>query len=120
MRDRGVTCATTRSIFLFVAYPHQGQRLRVADFSFIAMANTTDIRAIRDGKINHFHPNTWANMPEDKYGWQEIKQASAPPPVVVEAMASVEKKIKEVEEKRIDAMAKLQVETKRPRAKRAK
>lgn len=111
MRDRGVTCATTRSIFLFVAYPHQGQRLRVADFSFVPMANT-DIRAIRDGKINYFHPNTWANMPPDKYGWQEIKQASAPPPVVVEAMAAAVKAE--------TPAVKLQVETKKPRAKRAK
>lgn len=73
------------------------------------MANTTDIRAIRDGQINYFHPNTWANMPPDKYGWQEVKQATAPPPVVVEAMTAAK-----------PAGTAIETQTKKPRAKRAK
>ena len=50
-----------------------------------------DIRAIRDGQINYFHPNTWANMPDHKYGWTEerdSKPAPPPPAAVAESFAA--------------------------------
>lgn len=97
----------------YISHPHQGNGSGLRIFSFVPMAKTTDIRAIRDGKINHFHPNTWANMPEDKYGWQEIRQASAPPPVVVEAMTAAKPA-------GMPIGTAIETQTKKPRGKRAK
>lgn len=66
-----------------------------------------DIKAIREGITANFHPNTWATMPEDKYGWQEVRQAPAPPPpVVVQTMQAMKPAVN--------------IETKKTRAKRAK
>lgn len=66
-----------------------------------------NIVAIRDGITANFHPNTWATMPEDKYGWEEVRQAPEPPPPVVA--------------KTMQAMAgKFNIETKQPRQKRVK
>lgn len=49
-----------------------------------------EIKAIKDGVTANFHPNTWATMPEDKYGWKEVKQApEPPPPVVVQTMQAI-------------------------------
>lgn len=49
-----------------------------------------DITAIRNGIIRHFHPNTWAAFPSDKYGFVPVEhKMTEPPPVVVAAMQSV-------------------------------
>jgi hypothetical protein len=66
-----------------------------------------NIVAFRDGVKANFHPNTWANMPEGRYGWEEVRQLpTPPPPVVVQTMQAVKPTVN--------------IETKKPRQKRAK
>lgn len=66
-----------------------------------------NIVAIRDGVKANFHPNTWANMPEGRYGWEEVRQAPDPPPqVVVQTMQAIKPAVN--------------IETKKPRQKRVK
>jgi hypothetical protein len=80
-------------------------------FYFLLMKN---IVAFRDGVKANFHPNTWANMPEGRYGWEEVRQAPAPPPpVVVQTMQAVKPS-------GIPLGTTVEMQTKKPRQKRAK